>query len=647
MDWQQNYDALKEYNEKHGTWVVDPNVPGDYDRRGRQRLGDLANFVSFNQCHLHHLSKERRHLWFLLTGQETDKPRPRRKEPAKPRWNPKMNKSSSASNNSNKQKTAPEPTINTRHIVNGQEFNHRPSSQDLYSRYRAKGIGLSQMQWNSMFDKLVAFRRVHGHVNVPVRFKIDPKLGKWVSRQREARTTMIPERRDRLNAIGFSWTQQQKSKPTLDINKNRRTFDVLWNSRLEQLQVFRTVFGHSLVETTPNPQILFMDDAEECDKLRRWVHKQRALGGRGELRPERNEQLQSLGFWKDRHLDGTQASSRAKEVSPLEQELEEYEELDPPIDETGLAAPVSREAVEEHVKFFEIETNKKEAIQKIEFRAVPPVGNRLPPLEIPAHVKRQQTMEYFRHIKKQKNEDKEERERRNSQLVIQEALKQQQEDLRRMLKQPDMELGNEEGVLSEDEEKYMDDDEEEEEEEEEVNSDDEEAKAIAQTVAEQVLLEAIEASEFDQRKKEEEAAQREAEYARKRAEAARKRKEKDNAIKEAGERDAAKRQAPAVPPVAPPNSPPQPKKKKTRVRRPKPVVTPPVPAIAQPPTKPASAATKPVPEGPVYHSPIPSKKIEYFLVEKEIQSFDDAFVKMLDAKTPDWKRKRRWSYVCM
>ncbi len=55
-------------------------------------------------------------------------------------------------------------------------------------------------EWSARYEELVAFYEAHGRLPS----KREPgKLGKWVSHQRRARTTMVPERREKLEEL--SW----------------------------------------------------------------------------------------------------------------------------------------------------------------------------------------------------------------------------------------------------------------------------------------------------------------------------------------------------------------------------------------------------------------------------------------------------------
>jgi hypothetical protein len=59
--------------------------------------------------------------------------------------------------------------------------------------------------WQEMYARLLAFQQQHGHTRVPLRWREDPKLGKWAARMRHGRESLAPERAARLEAIGFHW----------------------------------------------------------------------------------------------------------------------------------------------------------------------------------------------------------------------------------------------------------------------------------------------------------------------------------------------------------------------------------------------------------------------------------------------------------
>ena len=61
------------------------------------------------------------------------------------------------------------------------------------------------LKWETRFQELVEYKRIHGNCNVSTLDKANPHLGRWVITQRTKEETMSEERRKRLNSIGFTW----------------------------------------------------------------------------------------------------------------------------------------------------------------------------------------------------------------------------------------------------------------------------------------------------------------------------------------------------------------------------------------------------------------------------------------------------------
>jgi uncharacterized protein (DUF2384 family) len=60
--------------------------------------------------------------------------------------------------------------------------------------------------WEEGFSKLLQFKEAEGHCRVPTGLKLDGfNLGAWVGRQRSTKDSLSPERRQRLDYIGFVW----------------------------------------------------------------------------------------------------------------------------------------------------------------------------------------------------------------------------------------------------------------------------------------------------------------------------------------------------------------------------------------------------------------------------------------------------------
>ena len=98
-------------------------------------------------------------------------------------------------------------------------------------RYRRKVGELSQKQverleragfiwaptdvaWNRMVEKLLLFKKKHGHCNVPSLWPADPHLSNWVANQRHRKKmgTLSPDRAKRLDSLGFSWAVYGKGR---------------------------------------------------------------------------------------------------------------------------------------------------------------------------------------------------------------------------------------------------------------------------------------------------------------------------------------------------------------------------------------------------------------------------------------------------
>jgi hypothetical protein len=61
--------------------------------------------------------------------------------------------------------------------------------------------------WATMFEQLIAYKKVHGNCNVPQKSYEDKRLGKWVNTQRTRfkRGKPTPDRQRQLESIGFVW----------------------------------------------------------------------------------------------------------------------------------------------------------------------------------------------------------------------------------------------------------------------------------------------------------------------------------------------------------------------------------------------------------------------------------------------------------
>ena len=131
--------------------------------------------------------------------------------------------------------------------------------------------GPDTVPWEKTYQRLRGYHAEHGHTRVSNRE--DQQLAKWVSGQRQKHRLgeLRPERREKLESLGFDFSPQRESR-------------VPWEERFGELQAYHAEHGHVRVSKL------------EDQKLAQWVLGQRKRHRLGKLRPERREKLESLGF---------------------------------------------------------------------------------------------------------------------------------------------------------------------------------------------------------------------------------------------------------------------------------------------------------------------------------------------------------------
>ena len=129
-------------------------------------------------------------------------------------------------------------------------------------------------QWEEGVGYFERYRKAKGDGLVPFRYR-DPasgyQLGQWVDHQRNGKDTLSPERRARLDALGFVW-------------------DVLgaqWEEGVSYFERYRQAHGDGLVPAR------YRDPASGYP-LGLWVRTQRRT--KDTLSPERRARLDALGF---------------------------------------------------------------------------------------------------------------------------------------------------------------------------------------------------------------------------------------------------------------------------------------------------------------------------------------------------------------
>ena len=141
---------------------------------------------------------------------------------------------------------------------------------------RLEALGLTweprDASWEERFQTLAAIKRQFGHCTVPRDYPEDPELARWLLKQRsrKGQGTLLPERIERLEALGVVW----------------EPYDAMWERRFQELAAFmaRDQPGNVLPVSSENPQ------------LATWLEGQRQAKKTGRLSPERTRRLESLGL---------------------------------------------------------------------------------------------------------------------------------------------------------------------------------------------------------------------------------------------------------------------------------------------------------------------------------------------------------------
>ncbi|MEC4565384.1 Helicase associated domain protein [Paenibacillus sp. CMAA1739] len=130
------------------------------------------------------------------------------------------------------------------------------------------------LRWKKGFNELQNFKMKHGHVDVPLRYRInDFNLGQWVQDQRKKykRGSISKERIRALRELGFQW----------------EIIDNSWEIFYSELTTFKKMKGHVNI-----PQKYEVNDL----KLGQRVSRQRQAYKKGELPQKRINKLNLTGF---------------------------------------------------------------------------------------------------------------------------------------------------------------------------------------------------------------------------------------------------------------------------------------------------------------------------------------------------------------
>jgi hypothetical protein len=145
-------------------------------------------------------------------------------------------------------------------------------SEEQIRRFDELGFAWSRAsEWMRRFHELEAFKKEHGHCNLPRKSKTHAALGHWVHNQRQTkkRGKLGEEWIRRLDELGFIWS-----------------LEALWEKRFSELEAFTKEHGHC------NPSVLSKAHAT----LGNWVSTQRHRRKQGRLSKERIRRLDELGI---------------------------------------------------------------------------------------------------------------------------------------------------------------------------------------------------------------------------------------------------------------------------------------------------------------------------------------------------------------
>ena len=142
--------------------------------------------------------------------------------------------------------------------------------------------------WDRHYTKLVAYQKRFGDCDVPVRWPEDSNFAHWVSNQRCFRRQGIlsPERRARLEALGFRWNGRfQLNQPPRPFARMVEQLNRQWDRRFAELVQFNKEHGHFRLPRD-----------RRWISLNDWATKQRQRRRTGLLPAEHRARLEGIGF---------------------------------------------------------------------------------------------------------------------------------------------------------------------------------------------------------------------------------------------------------------------------------------------------------------------------------------------------------------
>ena len=146
-------------------------------------------------------------------------------------------------------------------------------------------------RWEQMYIKLQEFYQRFGHCQVPHKWEPDKSLANWVRVQRRMRVLnkLQPERENKLNELNFIWHIQT-------------VYDSHWQHFYNELKSFYQANGHCRVPG-------------KFKQLTSWIENQRTFKKNSLLLPEREKQLNEIGFiWNFKNIKKSYWEEKLKEL---------------------------------------------------------------------------------------------------------------------------------------------------------------------------------------------------------------------------------------------------------------------------------------------------------------------------------------------
>uniref|UniRef100_A0A6U6FZT4 Helicase-associated domain-containing protein n=1 Tax=Odontella aurita TaxID=265563 RepID=A0A6U6FZT4_9STRA len=211
-----------------------------------------------------------------------------------------------------------------------------------------------EQRWESMFQALQEYQEANGHCYIRTSKDMDKKvesLYKWCAHQRREymkfengeRTVLTKERVDRLDSMGFIFTNLREAKKRIFGESSGTTrvpsqgrqdkLKEKWEAMFLELEKFKEQYGHCFVPSAEAEQYDLLPNTYPFDpKLSRWAYTQRRYGmdkkkdKKSPLTDERMERLAQLGFVFE-SLPAAKREFKMGDAPNSDQKWEDYFEL--------------------------------------------------------------------------------------------------------------------------------------------------------------------------------------------------------------------------------------------------------------------------------------------------------------------------------